>query len=96
MERRGIERPTDESGVSDVDDAVDIEDTGDEDVAIESNPDLEDPRLYSPLLARDDPCLRRRQKESAAAGRSIIPCAREETADDAGEEAVTETPEDET
>ena len=87
MEGREIERPTDESGVSDIEDIevvediedkVDMEDVGD----AESNPDLEDPRLYSPLLAHDDPCLKRRQAESAAAGRSIVPCADEEADDD--------------
>ncbi len=73
--------------------------TGDEDVAdvddAETNPDLEDPRLYSPLLAQDEPCLERRRSESAAAGRSMIPCADEEADDTAsGTESTEAAPTD--
>ncbi len=96
MEGREKARATEESGVSDVDDVADVEDIEDEvDIEYvgdaESNPDLEDPRLYSPLLAQDDPCLKRRRTESAAAGRSIIPCEEE-----AREEIIAEKPADRT
>lgn len=79
------------------------EDAADEDggdaAAAEADPDLEDPRLYSPLLAHDEPCLERRRTESAAAGRSMIPCEDASSGDEAGDEAsgarsVEEAPED--
>ncbi len=77
----------DESGVGDIEDVEDV--VGIEDVVdapyleeAETNPDLEDPRLYSPLLAHDDPCLKRRRAESAAAGRSMTSCEKKGTVDE--------------
>lgn len=88
METREQAGPTgDIKKEGDVNDAEDAEN-------LESNPDMEDPRLYSPLLAHDKPCLQRRVAESAAAGRSVIPCADEEDtgAESTGDDAPNDQP----